>query len=124
MSDSSKSTTKHYCSEPSREIEVRTENSIRDRTDKAHRYLRLAHRVGMDQLQLLEKYDLPALEPFTLDPNEYSQALADARSGFQSGNSPFESVPTNEPEFGAGLPTPPPPPRPQVSCLADAASPG
>jgi hypothetical protein len=92
MSDSSKSTTKHYCSEPSREIEVRTENSIRDRTDKACRYLRLAYRVGMDQLQLLEKYDLPALEPFTLDPNEYSEALADSRSGLQSGASPFEYV--------------------------------
>src|SRR4051812_44868682 len=28
LSDTTKSTTKHYCSEPSREIEVKTENSI------------------------------------------------------------------------------------------------
>jgi len=95
MSDTTRSTIKHYCSEPSREIEVRTENSIRDNTAKANSYLNLAHRVGENQLKLLEKYDLPALEPFTLDQSEYSQALADARSGFQSGNSPFESVPTD-----------------------------
>src|SRR3954465_12077523 len=53
LSDTSRSTTKHYCSEPSREIEVKTENSIRDNTAKAHRYLSLAHRVGKHQLDLL-----------------------------------------------------------------------
>jgi hypothetical protein len=102
MSDTTRSTTKHHCSEPSREIEVKTENSIRDRTGTANRYLRLAWRIGMDQIKLIEKYDLPALEPFTLDPNEYSEAQADARSGFQSGASPFveapdTTVPTDDP---------------------------
>jgi hypothetical protein len=77
MSDTSKSTTKHYCSEPSREIEVRTENSIRDRTGVAARYLRLAHRINMEQKKLVEQDDLPALEPLLLDEHEYSEALAD-----------------------------------------------
>src|SRR4051794_19952595 len=63
MSDATKSTTKRNSSDPSREIEVRTENSIRDRTATVCRYLRLAWRVGMDQVKLVEKYDLPALEP-------------------------------------------------------------
>jgi hypothetical protein len=97
LSDATKSTTTHYSSDPSREIEVKTENSIRDRTATVCRYLRLAHRVGMDQVKLVEKYDLPDLEPFTLDPNELSQALADARSGLQSGASPFiEAMPDDQ----------------------------
>jgi hypothetical protein len=107
MSDTSKSTTKHYRSEPSREIEVRTENSIRDRTATASRYLRLAHLVGKNQLELIHQLDLPALEPFTLDEHEHAQALADA-------NPKYVEVS----EFGAGLPTPPSP-RPQVSRLAN-----
>ena len=106
MSDATKSTTTHHSSDPSCQIEVRTENSIRDRTATVCRYLRLAHRVGMDQVKLVEKYDLPDLEPFTLDPNELSQALADSRSGFQSNASPFvaavdNTVPANNP----GTPT-------------------
>jgi len=101
LSDISKSNIKHYCSDPTHEIEVNTEHKVRDNTAKADRYLRLAHRVGADQLKLIEKYDLPALEPLTLDPltldpNEYSQALADARSGLQSGDSPFVAVPPDE----------------------------
>ncbi len=96
MSDTTRSTTKHYCSEPSREIEVKTENSIRDNTAKAHRYLSLAHRVGKHQIELLEKHDLPALEPFTLDEHEYAQALADANP---------KSVNVFPTEFGAGLET-------------------
>jgi len=102
MSDATKSTTRHYCSEPSREIEVKTENSIRDRTGKAYRYLRLAYKIGMDQIKLIEKYDLPALEPFTLNPNEHSQAQADARSGFQSANTPFEEVSNLVPSLREG----------------------
>jgi transposase len=79
MSDTSKSTTKHYCSEPSRELEVRTENSIRDRTGMVCRYLRLAYRINMDQLKLVQQDDLPALEPLLLDEHEYAQALEDVK---------------------------------------------
>jgi hypothetical protein len=83
FSDTSKSTTKHYCSDPSRELEVHTQHSVLDRTGKVCRYLRLAHRVNMDQKKLVEQENFPALEPLTLDPNEYSQANADARDGSQ-----------------------------------------
>jgi hypothetical protein len=121
LSDASKSTTTHHCSDPSREIEVRTENSIRDRTGTVCRYLRLAFRINMEQQKLADQDDLSALEPFTLNANEYSVALADSRAGFQSNNSPFveadtltRSVSEGPPEFGTALPTPPPP-RPQVS---------
>lgn len=97
FSDTSRSTTTHHCSEPSRELEVRTQHSVLDRTGKVCRYLRLAHRVNMDQKKLVKEEDLPDLEPLTLDPNEYSQAAADARDGFQL-DTPFQRAPADEPQ--------------------------
>jgi len=77
--DTSNSTILHHAVDPSREIEVRTAHKTLERSGTACRFLRLAHRVNMDQEKLLAKLDLPALEPLTLDPNEYSAATADAR---------------------------------------------
>jgi hypothetical protein len=96
--DTSKSTTMYPRSSPSREVEVRTENSVLDRSGIANRYLRLAHRVGLDQLQLLKQYDLPALEPLLLDEHEYSQTLADIQPK-------YVEVPPAEP---TASPSPPP----------------
>ena len=105
--DTSKSNIKTYASEPSREVEVRTEHSVLDRSGLAARYLRLAFRINMEQQKLVEQADLPALDPLTLDINEFSQATADSRSGFQRqlplrsrshGTSRFRQIP-NPPLF-------------------------
>src|SRR5207249_2250840 len=63
--DATRSNITHHASQPSKELLVRTEHFVLDRSGMANRYLRLAHRVGMDQLKLLEKEPLPALEPLT-----------------------------------------------------------
>ena len=47
--------------------EVRTENKEIDRTGIAARFLRLAYRINMDQLRLVEAGPLPALEPLAVD---------------------------------------------------------
>jgi len=65
--DTSKSTVSHPASHPSRETEVRTEHKVIDRSGIAARFLRLAHRVNMDQLKLVERDPLPALGPMTFD---------------------------------------------------------
>ena len=46
--DTSKSTISRPQSRPSQEKEIRTEHRVLDRSGMASRFLRLAHRVGMD----------------------------------------------------------------------------
>jgi hypothetical protein len=54
-------------SKPSQETQMRSESKTIDRSAIACRYLRLAHRVNMDQKKLVEEEPLPALEPLTID---------------------------------------------------------
>jgi hypothetical protein len=77
--ESSKSTIHRDAAHPSREIETATTTAVVDRSGVACRYLRLAYRVNMDQLKLVEQDDLPALEPLLLDEREYAQALDDVK---------------------------------------------
>jgi transposase len=101
--DTSRSTTTHHAIDPTRELEVRTEHKVLDRSGTAARFLRLAHRVNMDQQKLVEKDDLPELEPLSLDPNEFSDATADSRSGFQY-QTPFQQVSADDADSrGAGF---------------------
>jgi len=72
-SDATRSNVTHHASQPSKELLVRTEHFVLDRSAVANRYLRLAYRVGMDQLKLLEKEPLPALEPLTMEDSDCEQ---------------------------------------------------
>jgi hypothetical protein len=54
-------------SNPSQETQMRSESKTIDRSAIACRYLRLAHRVNMDQKKLVEEEPLPALEPLTTE---------------------------------------------------------
>jgi transposase len=78
--DTSKSTITRHASEPSRELEVRTHHACVDRTGMVSRFLRLAHRINMEQLKLAELAEPPAAE--ALSPEELAaeeaQAAADA----------------------------------------------
>jgi hypothetical protein len=65
--DSSKSTITRPLAHPSQESEVRTEHKVLDRSGIAARFLRLAHRINMDQLKLVEQEPLPALEPLSIE---------------------------------------------------------
>ena len=78
--DTSRSTILHHASDPSRELEVRTQHACIDRTGMVSRFLRLAHRINMEQLKLAAAIDPPVPEP--LSPEELAleeaQAAADA----------------------------------------------
>jgi len=78
--DASKSTILHHANDPTREIEVRTQHLSLDRTGQCSRFLRLAHRINMENLKLAAAIEPPAAEP--LSPEELAleqaQALADA----------------------------------------------
>jgi hypothetical protein len=65
--DTSKSVVRRPLSSPSAESEVRTEHRAIDRSGLAARYLRLAYRINMDQLKLVEQEPLPALDPLTIE---------------------------------------------------------
>jgi hypothetical protein len=65
--DTSKSVISHAAAHPSRETLVRTESRLIDRSGIAARFLRLAHRVNMDQLALVAQPPLPSLEPLSED---------------------------------------------------------
>jgi hypothetical protein len=68
--ETSRSNIKRHASDPARELEVRTEYKMLDRSGIAARFLRLAHRVGMDQLELVEHEPLADLDPLTIDEAE------------------------------------------------------
>jgi hypothetical protein len=74
--ETSRSNIKRHASDPTRELEVRTEYKMLDRSGIAARFLRLAHRVGMDQLQLVEQEPLAELEPLTIDDAELEQEVS------------------------------------------------
>lgn len=63
--DTSKSTITRSAASPSGEAEVRTHHERIDRSAIAARYLRLAYRVNMDQLKLVEQEPLEDLAPLT-----------------------------------------------------------
>jgi hypothetical protein len=65
--DTSKSVVRRPLSSPSAESEVRTEHRAIDRSGLAARFLRLAYRINMDQLKLVEQEPLPALDPLTIE---------------------------------------------------------
>ena len=62
--------------------EVSYEHKTIDRTGIAARFLRLAYRINMDQLRLVEAGPLPALEPFSLE--EAGQASVADRAEMQA----------------------------------------
>jgi len=78
--DTSKSTITRHASDPERELEVRTHHACIDRTGMVSRFLRLAHRINMEQLKLAGLAEPPAAE--ALSPEELAaeeaQAAADA----------------------------------------------
>ncbi len=78
--DTSRSTIRRAASDPSQEIEIRTQHACVDRTSMVSRFLRLAHRINMEQLKLAELDPPPLAAP--LSPEELAaeeaQAAADA----------------------------------------------
>jgi hypothetical protein len=108
--DISRSTITHSPSSPSQESQVRTEHKVLDRSGLAARFLRLAHRINMDQLQLVERDPLPDLDPLSFhdlgDDEPSGPTLADTppdatRSDLPPSESANPSLPPREP------PTPP-----------------
>src|SRR6187401_1103394 len=59
--EASKSTIRRPMGNPSAETQVFTEHRMIDRSGLAARYLRLAYRINMDQLKLVEQAPLPPL---------------------------------------------------------------
>jgi len=65
--DATKSTVSRSAASPSQETEIRTEHMTVDRSGAVARYLRLAHRVNMENLKLVGEDPLPDLEPLTME---------------------------------------------------------
>jgi hypothetical protein len=65
--DATKSTISRSAASPSQETEIRTQHMTVDRSGTVARYLRLAHRVNMENLKLVEEEPLPALKPLTFE---------------------------------------------------------
>jgi hypothetical protein len=70
FADVSKSTVFHAASQPNKELEVRTQHARIDRSGVAARFLRLAFRINMEQLKLVELDPLPPLPPLSPDEIE------------------------------------------------------
>lgn len=68
--DTTKSNILHHASEPSRDLEIRTEHKVLDRSGNACRYLRLAFRLNMEQLKLVAQDELDPLPPLTIDEGD------------------------------------------------------
>jgi hypothetical protein len=79
--DTSQSTISRPLSEPSQERTLRTVHSTIDRTSIAARFLRLAHRINMDQLKLAERD--PAPLPIPLTPAELADLQQQAAEDHQ-----------------------------------------
>jgi len=77
--DTSKSVTSHPTSRPSQETKVRTELGRVDRTGMTARFLRLAFRINMEQLELAELAQPPLPQPLSdeVAAEEERQAAAD-----------------------------------------------
>jgi hypothetical protein len=75
FTDVSKSTVCHQASQPSKELEVRTQHARIDRSGIAARFLRLGFRINMEQLKLVELDPLPPLPP--LSPDDFDDLDAD-----------------------------------------------
>jgi len=90
--ETSRSNIKRDVTDPIRELEVRTEYKMLDRSGIAARFLRLAHRVGMDQLELVEQEPLADLDPLTIDEAELEldceSRVGGAQKDGSSGHSP------------------------------------
>lgn len=65
--DTTKSTISHPAAKPSQESEIRTQHLTIDSRGSVARYLRIVHRVSMDNLKLVELEPLPDLEPLTIE---------------------------------------------------------
>jgi hypothetical protein len=105
--DTSKSTISRPVSDPSRESEIRTEHKVIDRSGIAARFLRLAHRINMDQFQLLEQDPLPALEPLSLEDADFPlNDLADNHLPLPSGEGWGEGLEADSSDVGADIDLP------------------
>ena len=106
--DTSRSTIRRAASDPSQEIEVRTHHACIDRTGMCSRFLRLAHRINMENLKLAALDPPPLATP--LSPaelaEEEAQAAADAaelaaarvRNGASSWEGEAPAEPPPEPD--------------------------
>jgi hypothetical protein len=77
---------------PAHDVEVRTENKVVDRSGIACRFLRLAYRINMEQLALIESDDLAPLDPLTSADLDPTSTIADDHEGFNP-NAPLSVVP-------------------------------
>jgi len=93
--DVSQSTITRSPQDYTKETEVRTQHATLHRSGLAARFLRLAHRINMDQQKLVERDPLPDLEPLSID--DHFPALADTPAEEPVHSSPHapreESVP-------------------------------
>src|SRR5207248_6189794 len=101
-------TIRHPLRSPSQESEVVTHHASIDRTGVAARFLRLAYRINMDQLKLVEKEPLAPLEPLlTGDVEDETESSSLAPSESSSGQDHDDSQPTGQSEEQAALATQP-----------------
>jgi hypothetical protein len=77
--DTSKSTVQRPLAHPEAERELRTVNTTADRTGMVARFLRLAAKINMEQLKLVEQGEAPPLPPLTDEQlaAEEAEAAAD-----------------------------------------------
>src|SRR5438874_1940204 len=129
--DTSRSTIYRVASDPTRDIDVRTHHACIDRTGMCSRFLRLAHRINMDNLKLAALDPPPMAEP--LSPEELAaeeaQAAADAAelaaarqkgSGVFGGNEHSTMEDVDPPKTPDPLrPDPPVTPVPGAPALTD-----
>jgi transposase len=76
--DASRSVLSRSGAEPSAEQHLKTEYFVVDRTQMASRFLRLAQKVGMDNLKLTEQEPLPELAPLADEEIAEQEAAAAA----------------------------------------------
>jgi hypothetical protein len=79
FTDISKSVTRHPLHNPTQDSEVRRENGMIDRSGLVSRFLRIVHRVNMDQQKFVEQEPLPGPEPLSDEAlaHEAAQAAED-----------------------------------------------
>jgi hypothetical protein len=82
--DATRSTVSRSAASPSQETEIRTQHVTVDRSGAVARYLRLAHRVNMENLKLVGEEPLTELEPLTVEDvgeDRLPAVLEESRAG-------------------------------------------